>query len=520
MAKFWINGGGRSLFHNRILFCKSHFRQPFNQLNLTVMKKFHVYLFLLAVLAFSCSKDRLMDDNYGPDIPGLKMLKATAGAVINLAPATDGDDTEELLAAFEEAKAAGPGSTVKLAAGEFHIGFIVVNEFYGSFVGAGMGKTVIIPLDGLDPTDLYSQNLAPELLKFIRGNVKITNMSFLNLEGEPVPGDDLWGFLGLHDYAHNELPDLPDNHKITALLDHVEFASNPGPSGWSQWAIQTAIGCGPDFVWDYNLPNSFADITITNCTMRDFFLAFTNLGIEEGEFLFSNNRPVRTDMGIWLVDNIGGKSLICGNEFLYGQAVVITDAAYMVNEFKPSDGCQYEISGNVFHAKDSWGPVTIADDRKAIGIIDNKNPVLVQIKNNHFDLQGSTLVGIWNWITDNSIIRNNKFTGNVNIGIYVDPRTTNSLMLGNNFSGLTATKTSELEWLGLPYDCTGYNILLVGNNNTVVGGGNNSTTVLNLGENNLITGAKFVNEGEKNLGQTISENYRIWKENMVNMRKK
>ncbi|MDZ7608615.1 MAG: hypothetical protein U5K79_24200 [Cyclobacteriaceae bacterium] len=62
-------------------------------------------------------------------------------------------------------------------------------------------------------------------------------------------------------------------------------------------------------------------------------------------------------------------------------------------------------------------------------------------------------------------------------------------------------------------------ILLFGNNNTVVGGGNNSTTVLNIGENNQITGAKFDNEGENPLGQTIVDNYRIWKESLMKMRR-
>lgn len=42
-------------------------------------------------------------------------------------------------------------------------------------------------------------------------------------------------------------------------------------------------------------------------------------------------------------------------------------------------------------------------------------------------------------------------------------------MLGNNFSGLVCNKTHDLEWLGIPYDNTGYNIVLLGNNNTVVG---------------------------------------------------
>ncbi len=90
-------------------------------------------------------------------------------------------------------------------------------------------------------------------------------------------------------------------------------------------------------------------------------------------------------------------------------------------------------------------------------------------------------------------------------GLYVDPRVENSLMLGNNFSNLV---------------CTDHKIVLLGNNSTVTGGGNTSTSVLNLGENNVITGAEFDNEGQIPLGQTIVDNYRIWKENLVKMRKR
>lgn len=475
---------------------------------------------LLMLFLSNCSKDKL-DSGFTPDLTNISTLKAASGEVIPYSP-SGGDDTGGLTDAFNLAKDAGPGSTVQLAEGEYHIGFVLVEDFNGSFNGAGIGKTIIIPNMDLPYLDLYAQNLAPELVKFLRGNVRISNMSFLNLEGEPCTGDDLFAFLGLHDWADNELPDLPENHKITAVVDHVEFEGCPGPAGWTAYAVQTGIGCGPDFFWDQNMPYSRTDVTVTNCTFNDLNWAFTNLGIEDGRTVLSNNGPISTPGGIWLSDNLGGITLISGNEFYtpaWGNAINITDANYLfynLFEFKLSDGCQYEISGNIIHAVDSWGAITIANDRKAAGVIDNKNPVQVLIKSNQFDLQGDVWAGIWNWITDDAVIRNNKFIGQAKTGVYVDARTTNSLMLGNNFSNLDCSELI-LDWL--PSFGEGYKIILCGNNNTVVGGGNNSTTVLNLGENNKITGAKFDNEGTDPLGQTIADNYRIWKENLVKMRK-
>ena len=137
------------------------------------------------------------------------------------------------------------------------------------------------------------------------------------------------------------------------------------------------------------------------------------------------------------------------------------------------------------------------------------------IKNNTFDLRGNIWSGIDSYSTDDAVIRNNKFIGQAGTGINVDPLTTNTLILGNNFSGLDCSQVYE--WI--PGTGEGYNILLFGNDNTVVGGGNNTTGVLNLGDNNVITGAKFENEGNLPPGQTIPDNFRSWKESCVNMRK-
>ncbi|MDZ7608613.1 MAG: hypothetical protein U5K79_24190 [Cyclobacteriaceae bacterium] len=56
------------------------------------------------------------------------------------------DDTENLVQAFADAKAAGLGATVQLNEGTYYIDFILVKEFSGTFNGAGMGKTIIKPV--------------------------------------------------------------------------------------------------------------------------------------------------------------------------------------------------------------------------------------------------------------------------------------------------------------------------------------------------------------------------------------
>ena len=61
------------------------------------------------------------------------------------------DDTAALQQAFDAAVAAGPGSVVKLTAGKFYTNEILVDGFDGCFTGAGMDRTVVDTLRGLDP---------------------------------------------------------------------------------------------------------------------------------------------------------------------------------------------------------------------------------------------------------------------------------------------------------------------------------------------------------------------------------
>ncbi len=60
------------------------------------------------------------------------------------------DDTAALQQAFDAAVAAGPGSVVRLTKGKFYTNEILVDGFDGCFKGAGMHRTVVDTLRGLD----------------------------------------------------------------------------------------------------------------------------------------------------------------------------------------------------------------------------------------------------------------------------------------------------------------------------------------------------------------------------------
>jgi hypothetical protein len=93
-----------------------------------------------------------------------------------------GDDTKALQTAFDAAIKAGPGSTVRLGEGRFYTNNIVVQNFRGYFKGAGMGKTSIDCLRGLNPDlpGVTLTNLEPFafLIGFRGGNISVSAMSF------------------------------------------------------------------------------------------------------------------------------------------------------------------------------------------------------------------------------------------------------------------------------------------------------------------------------------------------------
>ncbi|MFW9938975.1 MAG: hypothetical protein ACFFD5_15115, partial [Candidatus Thorarchaeota archaeon] len=60
-------------------------------------------------------------------------------------------DTQNIQAAFDDAIAAGPGSTVQLTAGQFYTNAIFVQNFNGKFKGAGKCRTKIDVLRGKFP---------------------------------------------------------------------------------------------------------------------------------------------------------------------------------------------------------------------------------------------------------------------------------------------------------------------------------------------------------------------------------
>lgn len=100
----------------------------------------------------------------------------SAGKVFTVYP-TGVDDTENIQQAFALAKAAGLGSTVQLAAGNFKTRLLEIWDFDGYLKGAGEGLTRIETFENQECQSLIDTNRFPALFSFIRGYPRISDLS-------------------------------------------------------------------------------------------------------------------------------------------------------------------------------------------------------------------------------------------------------------------------------------------------------------------------------------------------------
>lgn len=116
------------------------------------------------------------------------------GNTITIQP-TGVDDTANLQCAFETAVSTGPDSHVLLLTGDYYTAQIVVNDFQGSFTGAGIENSKIYNLPNLyvTPKDMYieppsADNPWPALISFINGDIVISDLAVLIVGQEPTQG--------------------------------------------------------------------------------------------------------------------------------------------------------------------------------------------------------------------------------------------------------------------------------------------------------------------------------------------
>ncbi len=483
------------------------------------MRKFFL-IFSVAMLSLilSCSREEsngLMNNS----ISSFENF-AVYNAPVFTVPPSGGDDTDELLQAFADAQAAGPGAIVQLTEGTFIISSIEIHDFIGSFRGKGKDKTIVLAAPDLPCKESFDdKNTTSHLLKFIGGDVVIANMTLKIPDGfacateTSYGGRDLVTILSLSDFSDAY---RPEKRFIKALVDDVHFIGgfDDGTGGSGDYNVTLGIWAGGDF-WYFiegnDYPFSRQNICIRNSEFENLLGAceVCNMG-SEGISDFSNNFCHDLILGFYSGFNYGSNLSFRNNKFVNNSwlDLWLDDddwGVYMYTE--RTKRTVYEITGNTFSPANGAIAINMLDWKFVVYPEMNLPPMLFKISNNLFNLNPDC-IGILAQNTQDAVIKNNKFRGSCNTGILAEGivitdwggvehpavYANNILMLGNNMSGLTSSVANI--------------VLAEKTSNCTVAGGNNSGNVIDNGVNNKITGPKKI-KSQLHLGGTIRDNYRM-----------
>lgn len=469
-------------------------------------------------LLFSCQNS----GPYGDELSDNDLKSATSGVVIVVEP-NGIDDTEDIMKAFADAEAAGPGTTIQLVEGEYFTGAVEVYGFYGTVKGAGTDQTIMNIIPGIPAEEQINNNQLSAWWRLIGGDITLSDMTFKTPDGslikegfiDPVIGKDLYSLIMFNNY--NDLYYHPDEfQKVNvARVDFYGGYDNPedgGPYWKTDHNSLLGIWLGFDYFWpaeglDY--PLAQGNFVIDDCYFEHFGDGVEGFGLGEHAYTAVLNSIFNKCMWpLYFTANYNTDVLINNNTFsntdlICEIMVEDNDYGFLGNTtILPIKPCRYTITGNTFNTTAAI-PAIVANDHLVYLGPEERTPLQVIIENNVFNLaEGSSGILLNN--SQNAVVRNNKFVGSCTTGIAVDgfnlvnpeevPYALNALLLGNNFSRLTSSVANV--YLGeKSKECT-------------VAGSKTDGLVIDSGVDNMVTGMTKGKPGLK-LGPGIVDNFRL-----------
>jgi hypothetical protein len=279
----------------------------------------------------------------------------SAGAIVS---PTGLNDTANLQCAFDAAVSAGPGMTVRLVEGTYHTAQIVVNDFYGQFLGAGANRTLILNLSDVyvTPVDFFlippsAANPAPFLFTFLNGDYSISDLAINIIGTHPTQSWTIYGIdPPLHELAAavaclgNEahvrvdhvlvkgehLPGSLFGFNLFQAIYFEGFIGDPSPAITGSFQVQfstfSAMASGTPL---YNVAN--AAIVISHNHFEDSTWGMDVNGIQNSSVEFSHN-DITSNIGIdiYNMDERG----VNGNTFLI-----------VNNQFRGENGVYLQYTG-------------------------------------------------------------------------------------------------------------------------------------------------------------------------------
>lgn len=465
--------------------------------------KFIFLIFTCFGLIISCSKDEALVEE-----PGEMNLKKASLARVFVVEPTGTDDTENLKNAFADAIAAGNGSVVQLAAGEFFIDLIEVKEFHGTLQGVGKGNTIISTIPDVNVDAFISQNLKPNLLCFVGGDVCVRDLTIHTPKGPLSTGSKKW-INGQLSFCSVTATYIAENEYINAVVNNVEFITESH--------VRNGLLAESGFFsgGQESVPLTDIDISVTNCSFSGPYSWYGALLMEirEGNIVAGtkNNGNVFDNcvLGIW--HNVSAKINVQSNTFIgngkwFGVEIIDSPYPALLQQLPQTFASVCNVENNTFNVTNSTGALIINDNRRLF--FPDEMPMLVQLKNNKIHTEGSMFTGVGALNLTGAVIRNNQFTGEAEYGVRLFSQSAevfsdNGLLLGNNFSNANYSVTTIL--------------LGQGTRNWTLVGENLGENIINEGENNLISGFNN-NTSDVPFGQTIVDNLREMKSPMQDLK--
>ena len=368
-----------------------------------------------------------------------------------------GDDTANIQAAFDDAIAAGPGSTVQLTPGQFYTNAILAENFYGTFLGAGMGLTKIDVLRGLDSgAPGVSSPYGPHLFTFVGGDAYISDLSF---DITPYMPAEPWG-AGWYDL----LAPILIAGDINSRIEDIKFTGhegtalyNPDHPLFSVKSFNVRVGVE----YGGGLTTTGRQI-ITKCDFDSLWLGITAFGLMNCELTIKSNSFKGGAIGIINAENDNSKLMISRNyiETTYFGGIWVLQPP---PREAPS---QWLITHNTIRV--------LSLDADGIALMDYSTKSLeAVVSHNTIILDDVNWGGIWTEGLQDAFFSNNIIRGTGGYGIAC-AFAYNNLLLGNNVQNVDPSLAS---------------IVLLWASECVIVGGSTKTNVLDIGgANNIIVG--------------------------------
>lgn len=436
-------------------------------------------------------------------------LGKQSGNVFTVSP-TNSDDTANIQQAFDLAKAAGPGSTVRLTAGNFRTRFIEVQDFDGNFKGAGQGATVIDTFADQDCQSQVDRDQWPTLFQFIHGYPRVSDLSFhitppnpchpyLNTYFGPEWMDSFISVLLITASPWKAATDCEviQKEKVSASVTHVTIEGEAGQrlNGETDpffsnvldaiWVGGTITTHAWDGVCAFTSKFGQGVYRLTDNMFRKVSGGVNPYGVYNSSVVISGNTFDTAGTPILDSDHSGSVTEISHNRMvnIFGLGIFTFQGGYPTRPLIQAASV-FNIHDNEISVYGGGNGITAWDDDNLgppyAGYPSTGKRLVLIVRDNHFRLDPANSWGVWLEGVDDALILNNKFSGSSAPVVYAGSwgPSRRGIIAGNDLSKYTLSDGSP------------YKIVLEAGTDHYLVTGVPVEAVNDLGTNNLIGGKK------------------------------